>query len=130
MSNKNKKSSKWNIPKNAGEYFSPGYNAKFIKNHPFLTVLVVIMDLIVVIVPMVGYIFLVGKIIGIKARMNILEILIFSVGLFGSGGLAIAVANVWMSVLHQYLGHKVTVYSLLFGIVVCSLSLWLLSLVH
>ena len=130
MSKKKKRSSKWNIPKNAGDYFSPGYNAKFMKDHPLLTVLVVIVDFIVVLVPMGGYIFLVGKIIGFHAHMNGLEALIFIIGLIGSAGIVIAVANVWMSVLDQYLGHKVTIYSLLFGIVVSGASLWLLALVH
>ena len=130
MSKKKKRSSKWNMPKNAGEYFSPGYNAKFMKEHRFLTVLVVIVDFIVVLVPMYGYIFLVGKVIGFETRMNLLEALIFSIGLIGSAGIVIAVANVWMSVLDQYLGHKVTIYSLLFGIVVSGASLWLLALVH
>ncbi len=118
------------MPKNAGDYFSPGYNAKFMKEHPFLTVLVVIVDFIVVLVPMGGYIFLVGKVIGFHSHMNGLEALIFIIGLIGSAGLVITVANVWMSVLDQYLGHKVTIYSLLFGIVVSGASLWLLALVH
>ena len=135
MPKQKKKSSKWNMPKDAMQYLDPSYNAEFVKKHKVLSVLIVIVDLIIVVVPMVGYIMLAGYIIDGDLTStgplidNGWQFLVFLIGMLGAAGVVLGIANIWLSVLDQYLGHRFTVITLLGGGAVCAAALWLLSVI-
>ena len=135
MSKQQKKSSKWDMPKNAIQYLDPGYNAEFIKKHKVLSVLIGIVDVIIVIVPLCGYMMLVNYINNgdIKSTAPLLtngfEAVLFLLGMIGAIGVVLGIANIWMSVLHQYLGHRFTLITLLGGGTVCAVTLWLIAVI-
>ena len=110
------------------------YDAKYYREHKLLYALIVIVDLLVVCVPMIGYIFLFGAAAGRSPEQPLLsngfETLLFFVGLLGAAGVVFGLANIWMSVLDQYRGHKFTLWMLLGGSLICGLTLLLLSMLQ
>ena len=125
---KKKKQSRWGMPKNAAAYFAPHHNDAFMKKHPVLTVLIGLADIIIVLVPMIGYATIASHLAPAPNHPWLL-VLIFIPGLISSGAVALGIANIWMAVLHQYLGHRFTLITLLGGSAVCALTLWLMTLV-
>ena len=131
MSKKKKRGSKgkadlWSIPKNAADYFDPHYDDDFKREHPILYWLTVLAILVLVMVGPIGYIILCAT---VAPPMNWFLFAVWVVGFLSSFGLSIGFCNIFLRVHGQYLGHAVTLFSLLIGTVIPGgtlLLFWLL----
>ena len=128
MSNKKNKRKKtgWKAPKDAAQYFDRHYNDGLKKRHKVQYGVIVAIDLLIVVVPTCGYCILAG----LLANENANEVLagIFGMlGYIGSVGVALGIANIWMSALHQYLGHWFTLITLGGGSLLSAFGLWMIS---
>jgi len=125
---KRKKSSKWNIPEGAGEYFAPGYNSEFISKHKFLSVLIVIVDIIIAVAPGSGFLLLASALTRLGPDDAVYKIFMI-IGVLGSAMISLGIGNLWMSLLDQYLGHWFTLITLGCGFAVCAVCTLILALV-
>ncbi len=110
------------------------YDAKYYKEHKLFYALIIIGDFLVVAVPIVGYLWLFAKVTGNVSGQPLIsgpiQGLLLLVGLFGSVGVILGLASIWMSIIGQYLGHKKTFSALLGGGLTCGLTLLLLSMLQ
>ena len=134
---KHQKESRWKMPKDAVKYFDPNYNKDFKEEHPFLCVLVIIVDVLIAFLPTGGWVILSAITIGaefdqpfidsiMSSSRGVLGLVFWFIGLLGSAVAALGFANIWMAALKQYLGHLFTLITLGSGLAVCALSLLVL----
>ena len=118
------KKSKWKIPNNAKEYFSPTYDDAFKAKHKILYVLVVIAIIIILMIPVIIFLSFVPE-----SKNQALAALFGILGLIGSLSIGVGLENLFMILLKQYLGHWVTIISVLGGLLLDVFSLFMLSIV-
>ena len=127
MSRKRKKGrSNWGIPKNASDYFDPHYDDDFKSKHPILFWLTVVAMIVIVLIGPYVYITLISGVM--PDDYSLLYIIPLILGFIFSFGISIGIANLFMIVHNQYLGHGVTVISFLVGIIVPGLMILIVSL--
>ncbi len=125
---KNKgKQNNWKIPKNAADYFHPHYDDDFKAEHPLLYWLTVIAIIAGVMVGPAIYLFFCS---GIQTTFNdnAIEFIAWAVGFVASMGISIGILNIFMILHKQYLGHYVTLFSFVIGILGPAISLLILWL--
>ena len=107
------KKNNWAPPKNAAEFFDPHYDDDFKAAHPFLFFLTVVAIIILVVIPPIACLCIMAA---IGADINsLVELIVLIFGLVSSMGISIGICNVFMILYKQYLGHYVTIFSLLIG---------------
>jgi len=124
MISEKKKSSKsrfyWSVPKNAADYFSPAYDDKFKKAHPFAYGGMVLLGIVALFGPVAGWI--VYSMI-INPAPNSFWLMLGWAGAFSIG---IALFNIVAAILKQYLGHYVTLGCSTFGVLLIYLAILIL----
>ena len=121
-----KKRSNWGVPKNAAAFFDPHYDDEFKAKHPILYWLTVVAIVVVVMIGPTIYFFLCSK---IQSTMSVFELPFWIVGFISSFGVSIGFANLFMIVHKQYLGHYVTLWSFLIGIVGSAVGLFFMWII-
>lgn len=129
-SHKRKSASKtgWKIPKNAAGYFDPHYDDAFKAKHPFLYFLTIVIIIILVLSGPLPFLVFCGT-LNIQIE-SLFEGLLLLTGFISSFGISIGLCNIFMILHKQYLGHYVTIISLLIGIIIGGGSMaviWLLN---
>ena len=119
---KRKGKTSWNLPEDAHKYFEPGYNKGLWEKSKVLYILICIVDVLIVVLPLIGFISLAQLIEHENANQIIVAVSVI-IGMLGTCAIALGIANLWMSLLDQYLGHKFTLLCFLCGFLVCTLSL-------
>ena len=116
-SHKRKSDSKigWKIPQNAADYFDPHYDDSFKAKHPFLYFLTVVIIIILVVSGPFPFLAFCGT-LNVQIE-SLFEGLLLLMGFISSFGISIGLCNVFMILHKQYLGHYVTIISLLIGII-------------
>jgi hypothetical protein len=117
MSKKNKpqkRSDNWRIPKNAADFFDRHYDDDFKHKHPVLYWLTVFVIFILVIAAPILYIVLCSL---IQTAMTVVELIFWMLGFISSFGISIGLCNLFMILHKQYLGHYVTIFSFVIGVV-------------
>ena len=112
---KQKAKSNWGIPKNAIEYFDPHYDDAFKVKHPILYFLTVIVIALLVASGPVSLFVFCGT-LNVQVD-SLFELLVILVGGISSFGISISLCNIFLILHKQYLGHYVTLISLLIGII-------------
>ena len=122
----------WKIPKNANQYFSPKYEKKLKDRygiwytfHTFLSILIGIVPLVVFFIVSPSNAFnpstqidnVIGGIGGI-------------IGIIGSVSIGVGLVNIFMFLIKQYLGHWVTIVSIVGGTLLDVLALFVFSFVN
>ena len=110
-----KPKSRWHLPENFLEYFMPDSDDDFKEEHPRLYPLLVILGCVAFIAPLLTYCFWIGE-------ANLWALL----GAFGAFIVGIGLFNIVGAILHQYLGHIVTLGCFLLGGVMIWVSLLLI----
>ena len=121
----------WKIPTNAKQYFSPKYEKKLKEKygvwytfHTFLSILIPFIPLVIFFVVSPSNAFnpstqsdnIIGGIGGI-------------IGVIGSFSIGVGLVNVFMCFIKQYLGHWVTILTIVGGILLDILALFVFSFV-
>ena len=122
----------WKIPKNAKQYFSPKYEKKLKEKygiwytfHTFLSILIAFVPLVVFFIVSPSNAFnpstqinnAIGGIGGI-------------IGIIGSLSIGVGLVNIFMILIKQYLGHWVTIVSIVGGTLLDVLALFVFSFVN
>ena len=121
-----KRGTNWGIPKNAAAFFDPHYDDEFKAKHPILYWLTVVAIIAIVMIGPTIYLFLCSK---IQSTMSVFELVFWIIGFISSFGISIGFANLFMIVHKQYLGHYVTLWSFLIGIVGSSIGLFFMWII-
>lgn len=112
---KEKPKSRWHLPENFLEYFMPASDDDFKEEHPRLYPLLVILGCVAFIAPLLVYCLWIGE-ANLWALLGVAGAFIMGIGMF----------NIVAAILHQYLGHVVTVGCFLLGGVMIGVSLLLI----
>ena len=105
------------LPKNWAWFFNPASDDLFKKKHPVWYVILVSIALVVIVAPMSLFIYL-SVVLAPNVNSPILIL-----GMIGAFSISVGLFNIVAAYLHQYLGHKVTVVSLMAGIITCTIVL-------
>ena len=116
MSKKNKKS-KFLLPQDADYYFNPASDDDFRQKHPVGYVFLVILGLIAFISPMIIYGVYVISRFGNESNGW------FLLGLLGSMSIGVCLFNFVAIIIKQYLGHLVSIASLILGLALILFSI-------
>lgn len=112
---KEKPKSRWHLPEDYLDYFMPDSDDDFKAEHPRLYPLLVILGCVAFIAPLLVYCLWIGE-ANLWALLGIAGAFIMGIGMF----------NIVAAILHQYLGHVVTVGCFLLGGVMIGVSLLLI----
>lgn len=110
-----KPKSRWRLPENFLDYFMPDSDDGFKAEHPRLYPLLVILGCVAFIAPLLVYCLWIGE-ANLWALLGVAGAFIMGIGMF----------NIVAAILHQYLGHVVTVGCFLLGGVMIGVSLLLI----
>ena len=126
-----KKNHHWKLPKNIKEYFSPKREKELKSKYGGWYTLHTILSVIILIVPFLAFMFLSpdNALTPQTQSGNLLGAIGGILGLVGSFSIGIGLVNVFSALLKQYLGHFVTLSSILLGIGLDLLALFLFALV-
>ena len=113
----NKRKSNWTPPKGATAYFYASSDDEFKGKHPVGYVFLVLLGIAVFIAPMIVYGVYVINTFGNEGNLW------FLLGLFGSMAIGIGLFNFVAIIIKQYLGHLVSIISLLIGGILIAISL-------
>ena len=112
---KEKPKSRWHLPEDYLDYFMPDSDDDFKAEHPRLYPLLVILGCVAFIAPLLVYCLWIGE-ANLWALLGVAGAFIMGIGMF----------NIVAAILHQYLGHVVTVGCFLLGSVMIGVSLLLI----
>lgn len=122
--------------KTKNRFFDPVNGGIFFEKHPILKLLYTVVEILVVIIPTQAYTILACSYFSkdsdsylsavIKSKGIVGAIVLF-IGVLGSVGIAAGLWNIWMAVKKEYLGHLFTLIALGGGVMICTLSLLILS---
>ena len=126
-----KKNHHWKLPQNIKEYFSPKREKELKSKYGGWYTLHTILSVIILIVPFLAFMFLSpdNALPPQTQSGNLLGAIGGILGLVGSFSIGIGLVNVFSALLKQYLGHFVTLSSILLGIGLDLLALFLFTLV-
>lgn len=126
-----KKNHHWKLPHNIKEYFSPKREKELKSKYGGWYTLHTILSVIILIVPFLAFMFLSpdNALTPQTQSGNLLGAIGGILGLVGSFSIGIGLVNVFSALLKQYLGHFVTLSSILLGIGLDLLALFLFALV-
>ena len=126
-----KKNHYWKLPHNIKEYFSPKREKELKSKYGGWYTLHTILSVIILIVPFLAFMFLSpdNALTPQTQSGNLLGAIGGILGLVGSFSIGIGLVNVFSALLKQYLGHFVTLSSILLGIGLDLLALFLFALV-
>lgn len=123
----------WGAPDNAKDFFQPGYNSQFWIKHPIIGVLLVIAIFVLLLGPellagFIGY-YTIPALSESGGTHNIGLMLIGALLCFVSPiGIGLGLCNLLMVLMRQYMGHKLTFYSIGIGLAATLIGYYLLSL--
>ena len=112
--------SRWLPPETARSFFSPAADFEFKQAHPVGYFFLVLLGVAVFIAPMAGYGFYCTRRFG-DGEANIWFIL----GLLGSMSVGVGLFNIVGIIIKQYLGHLVTLVSIVLGFALMALGVYL-----
>lgn len=113
-------------PKNKWEYFSAESDDDFKKLHPIGYGFLVVCGMIAFLSPMIIYFIHILCLSPHNEPTSAVELAIFVLGTVGSLVMGIGLFNIVAAWIHQYLGHRLTAVCLSVGLLLISISLFLL----
>lgn len=128
VSKKKKTKNNWRLPKNAADFFDPHYDDSFKAAHPLLYWLTVFAIIVGVMIGPAVFLLLCSAVQTTDSLTNA-EFVIWVIGFVLSFGISIGIINIFMLLHKQYLGHYVTLFSLVIGSIgsgAALLTLWLI----
>lgn len=127
-----KKKNHWKLPCNVKEFFSPKREKELKSKYGGWYTLHTILSVILLIVPFLVFMFLSpdNALTPQTQSGNLLGAIGGVLGLVGSFSIGIGLVNVFSALLKQYLGHFVTLISILLGIGLDLFALFLFMLVE
>ena len=121
----------WKIPKNVEQYFSANYEKKLKEKygtwHTFHTVL----SILIAFIPLIVF-FIVSPSNAFNPSTqidNVIGGIGGIIGIIGSLSVGVGLVNIFMSLIKQYLGHWVTILTIVGGILLDILALFVFSFV-
>lgn len=109
------------LPENWKYFFTKTSDVQFKAQHPIGYVLLVIVAMIVIIAPGAIFIFF-ADIFAPNVNSPLLIL-----GLVGGFSISVGLFNILAAFIHQHLGHKVTYISIIIGLLLCVLSIVIMS---
>lgn len=121
----------WKLPKNTKSYFSPKQEKALKEKYGVFYTLHTILSIIILFVPFFAFLFLApsNAFEATTQTGNLLGAIGGIVGLIGSLSIGVGVVNVFMTLIKQYLGHWVTIITIVGGVLLDTLALLVFSLV-
>lgn len=129
---KSKNKNNWGIPEDAWMYFDPHIDDPLRKKHPLLYWLSVVAIIVLVIVGPFAYIALSTAILQ-TATIDfggVIGLIVFLIGFIASFGISVGLCNLFMIPHKQYLGHWVTLICFGVGLVIPTISAFVLKLMQ
>ena len=121
----------WNFPKNVKTYFSPKQEKYLKEKYGKLYTLHTILSIIIVFMPFIVYLFVApdNAFNPTTKCGNILGAIGGILGLIGSFSIGVGIANCFMALIKQYLGHWVTLIALITGVILDTIGMFVFTLV-
>lgn len=121
----------WKLPKKSKQYFSPKQEKQLKEKYGIWYTFHTILSIIILIVPLFIFLFLSpsNAFSPTTQNGNLLGGMGFILGLIGSMSVGVGLVNIFMSLIKQYLGHLVTLISIIGGLLLDILGLFVFSLV-
>ena len=121
----------WKIPKNAKKYFSPKQEKELKEKYGIWYTFHTIVSIVILFFPLIIF-FCVMPTSAFEPTTqigNMYGAIGFFFGLIGSCSIGIGLVNVFMILIKQYLGHLVTLISIITGLLLDAVGLLLFSMV-
>ena len=121
----------WKVPKNSKEYFSPKKEKQLKEKYGAFYTIHTISCVVILIIPFLTFLFLTpdNAFQSTTTSGNLCGALGGFLGLIGSLSIGVGFVNVFMALIKQYLGHFITVITIVGGLIVDMLGLLVFSLV-
>ena len=121
----------WKLPKNTKKYFSPKQEKYLKEKYGIFYTVHTILSIIILLIPFFIFMFLTpsNALEPTTQSGNLYGMFGFIFGLLGSLSIGVGFVNVFMILIKQYLGHLVTIITIIGGIVVDVIGLHIFSLV-
>ncbi len=121
----------WKIPKGAKKFFSPNQEKLLKEKYGKLYTLHTVCSIIILFIPLFLFFFFIPS--NALAPTTQLENLFGAIGgilgFIGSLSIGIGLVNIFMCLIKQYLGHYVTVFSIIIGAILDGLAFFVFSLI-
>ena len=121
----------WKIPKNATQYFSPKYDKKLKEKYGTWYTFHNILSILIEFIPLIVF-FIISPSNAFNPSTqidNVIGGIGGIIGVIGSLSVGIGLVNIFMSLVKQYLGHWVTIVSIVGGTLLDVLALFVFSFV-
>ena len=122
----------WKIPKNAKQYFSPKYEKKLKEKYGIWYTFRTFLSILIAFVPLVVF-FIVSPSNAFNPSTqinNAIGGIGGIIGIIGSLSIGVGLVNIFMILIKQYLGHWVTIVSIVGGTLLDVLALFVFSFVN
>ena len=119
----------WKIPENAKEFFSPKKEKELKEKYGKYYTLHTIVGIVILLSPFIAFFFIAPLNEASTNFYNILGAIGGFLGFVGSISIGIGLLNIFMILVKQYLGHLVTIISIVGGIVLDCIGWFVLSFV-
>ena len=122
----------WNIPQNAKKFFSPKQKKELKAKYGIWYTFHTILSIVILLTPFFIFLFLSpsNDFEPTTQSGNLLGAIGGIIGLIGSFSIGVGLVNIFMTLVKQYLGHIVTLVSIVGGILLDILGLYVFSLVR
>lgn len=121
----------WKLPQNIKKYFSPKQEKHLKEKYGILYTVHTILSIIILLIPFFVFVFLTPSNALEPATQsgNLCGMFGFIFGLLGSLSIGVGLVNIFMIFIKQYLGHLVTIITIIGGVVLDVIGLHIFSLV-
>lgn len=122
----------WKIPQNAKKYFSPKQEKLLKQKYGGWYTVHTILSIVILFIPLIAFFCLIPS-NGFNPETqggNLLGAIAAIIGLIGSASVGVGFVNIFMALVKQYLGHYVTLISIVGGIVVDAIAILLFYFVE
>ena len=122
----------WKIPRDAKQYFSPKYEKKLKEKYGMWYTLHTVLSILIAFLPLVLF-FIISPSNAFEPSTqigNIIGGLGGIIGVIGSVIVGVGLVNIFMALVKQYLGHWVTIITIIGGTILDLLALLLFSFVR
>lgn len=128
---KSERNSNWKIPKNATNYFSPKQEKMLKQKYGVWYNLHTMFSIVILLIPVIIFFTMMpDNVLNAQTQGgNTLGAIAGIIGVIGALSIGVGIVNIFMALIKQYLGHYMTLISIVAGIVVDAVAMLLFRMV-